>query len=90
MSDIDAVILGDTQGRRGGGEGAGATFVEGRIQSVGPNGAMFTIPSWDNGHHVFGPAPHVHSSTTPPPNALCLVIFMGTGIDHPWILGWWS
>ena len=31
--------------------------VEGRVHDVGPAGLRFTVPDWDGGTHVFGPAP---------------------------------
>lgn len=80
-------------------------FVEGKIKSITSDGAMFTVPDWDGGTHVFGPAPwpvsrvepaavadlglHDHDGTKPPAGSRCLVVFVGTGVDRPWILGWW-
>lgn len=99
MTGVEDVILGRSNGgvsRRG-----DSTIVEGRIQSATASGATFTVPSWDKGRHVFGPAPwpmsrveptegHDHIETTPPKGARCLVVFVGTGVSNPWILGWWS
>jgi len=75
-------------------------IVEGLIKSVTADGAYFTVPTWDNGKHVFGPAPwpksavevtsaHDHEATTPPAGSRCLVVFAGTGIESPWVIGWW-
>lgn len=94
------------------------TFVEGVVYDVTAEGMRFTVPSWDNGKHVFGPAPwpvtrmepsaHVHSvtldtgsvetsSTThshgesvPNRGARALVLFLGGGIENPWVVGWWA
>ena len=95
------------------------TFVEGLIADLSSSGARFTVPSWDGGKHVFGPAPwpmsriepeqlhmhpvshttgggpaqpvpHDHVETKPARGARCLVVFVGNGIENPWILGWWS
>lgn len=80
------------------------THVEGKVHDVGPKGMRFTVPDWDGGKHVFGPAPwpmsrvqpasdgdpeHDHAETAPARGARCLVLFIGGGIDRPWVLGWW-
>ena len=80
-------------------------FAEGVVKKVTPDGAVFTIPDWDDGKHLFGPAPwpmsrvepadvggtlHDHTATEPPAGSRCLVLFVGAGVDRPWILGWWS
>ncbi len=74
------------------------TFVEGVVFDVAPAGMRFTIPEWDNGRHVFGPAPWPasrvepadhHAEATPRRGARALVLFLGEGIERPWILGWW-
>jgi len=93
------------------------TFVEGVILDVTSGGARFTVPDWDGGRHVFGPAPwpvsrveptdhshsvshsmgggpaetvtHDHAETRPARGARCLVVFVGEGIERPWILGVW-
>lgn len=77
--------------------------VEGRVNTVTPQGVKFTIPDFDGGKHVFGPAPytlaavdpaagpdvHDHAGTAPPVGSRCLVVFVGLGIDRPWVLAWW-
>lgn len=82
-------------------------FVEGRVRSTTPEGAMFVVPNWDGGKHLFGPAPwpksrvepkdlggelgsHDHAATEPPVGSRCVVVFVGAGVDRPWILGWWD
>lgn len=76
------------------------SFVEGLCRSVDSGGMYFTIPSWDSGMHVFGPAPwpmsrielasgHDHPETVPQNGARVLVLFLGGGVDRPWVLGWW-
>ncbi len=76
------------------------TFVEGSLFDVTPDGARFTVPSWDGGKHVFGPAPwplsrveptgaHDHEASVPPRGARVLVLFLGAGVERPWVLGWW-
>lgn len=76
------------------------THVEGKVHAVTAKGMTFTVPAWDGGKHVFGPAPwpmsrvevassHDHAETVPARGARCLVLFIGGGIDRPWILGWW-
>lgn len=79
--------------------------VEGEVYDVTPAGMRFTIKSWDGGKHVFGPAPwpmsrveaasdggplHDHAETVPAPGARCLVLFLGGGVDRPWVLGVWG
>lgn len=102
MSKMEKVILG-AQARQSGDEDVDQ-FAEGIIKAVKPEGATFTIPDWDNGKHVFGPAPwprslakpivggdgHTHETSEPPVGSRCLVLFVGAGVDRPWILGWWS
>lgn len=41
------------------------------------------------GGGVTAPTSHDHKETVPPPGARCLVIFVGTGIERPWVVGWW-
>lgn len=81
-------------------------FAEGRLLDVSSAGARFTVPEWDGGKHVFGPAPwplsrvepavvgvdgaHDHEATVPPRGARVLVLFLGAGVERPWILGWWA
>lgn len=77
---------------------------EGRVLSVANDGMRFTIPTWDSGRHVFGPAPwpatvvvehtsaddtHTHEVVQPKPGDRCLVVFVGIGIKNPWVIGWW-
>ncbi|MCA1781992.1 MAG: hypothetical protein ABR616_05780 [Dermatophilaceae bacterium] len=118
-------------------------FVEGRVKNVTSAGVTFTVPDWDKGKHVFGPAPlagaavptgahihdpdpdpkitlplgdghthlggpigevefdtetsgshthgveHRHLVPIPRPGYRCLVLLLGSGVDRPWIVGWW-
>lgn len=32
---------------------------------------------------------HDHAGTTPPVGAKCLVIWAGSGVGRPWVIGWW-
>lgn len=93
-------------------------LAEGRVEAVTARGMTFTIPGWDGGRHVFGPAPwpvgrvqpaehshpvtapdgststagattHTHASTVPTRGARCLVMFLGSGVENPWVIGWW-
>lgn len=80
-------------------QGSG-TFVEAEVFDVVPAGMRFTIPDWDGGKHVFGPAPwpmsrvetaqlHDHSETVPAKGSRVLVLFLGDGVDRPWVIGVW-
>lgn len=79
--------------------------VEGVIRDVTAAGCRFTIPDYDGGRHVFGPAPwsmsrveptggHDHPETGPPTGARCLVVFVPPTPDHPglrpWVVAWWT
>lgn len=75
-------------------------FVEGSIVAVTAAGMTFRVKDWDGGKHVFGPAPwpmsrvesasgHDHLETTPSAGARCLVLFLGSGIGNPWVIGVW-
>lgn len=33
---------------------------------------------------------HTHEITDPPVGARCVVVFIGTGVSNPWVLGWWA
>jgi hypothetical protein len=77
------------------------SFVEGECHSVTAEGMYFTIDGWDEGKYVFGPAPwptsrvdlgpdaHDHSETVPTAGDRVLVLFLGGGVERPWVLGWW-
>lgn len=76
------------------------TMVEARVHDVSSTGMRFTIPSWDGGKHVFGPAPwpmsrvqpydtHDHAETVPTAGSRALVLFLGDGISNPWVIGVW-
>lgn len=102
MSAQDAigVILGvDTRPR---GNDAGGRIVEGIVKSVSSRGVIFVVPDFDKGIFEYGPAPytralvepggsesHVHSPSIPGTGHRCLVLFVGTGIDRPWVVSWW-
>lgn len=76
------------------------SYVEGQVFDVTPAGMRFTVKDWDDGKHAFGPAPwpmsrvevasqHDHAETVPTRGTRCLVLFLGGGIDRPWIIGVW-
>lgn len=94
------------------------SVAEGRVEEITSRGMTFTIPGWDGGRHVFGPAPwpasrvqpadhghsvtlsdgssttaastqHDHAETIPTRGARCLVMFLGSGVESPWVIGWW-
>lgn len=94
-----SVLLGGQP--RAGSAHPGFSVVEGRVHAVTAAGVIFTVPDFDGGKHRFGPAPwprslvdvaaaHDHEGTAPTINARCLVIFVGTGVDTPWVVGWWD
>lgn len=85
-------------------------MAEGRVLDITAAGMRFTVPDWDGGKHVFGPAPwpmsrvepvdhthplggssasHDHPETVPARGARALVLFLGEGIERPWVLNWW-
>lgn len=66
------------------------SIVEAQVHDVTAAGMRFTIRDWDNGKHVFGPAPWPMTQTIPTKGARALVVFVGGGIDRPWVLGWWA
>lgn len=47
--------------------------------------AKWTRPGVEPG----GTDVHDHTGTTPQPGQDCLVVFVGPGIQRPWVLGWW-
>lgn len=76
---------------------------EGIITKHAPDGGvLFKIPAYSNTIE-FGPAKwirsrvepaagpdmHDHVETLPPVGAVCLVIFVGPGVQRPWVVGWW-
>lgn len=76
------------------------TFVEGSVVAATPNGVTFRVKNWDDGRHLFGPAPwplsrvesaggHDHVETPPLAGWRCLVLFLGEGISNPWVIGVW-
>lgn len=76
------------------------TFVEGSVVSITAAGLTFRVKEWDGGKHVFGPAPwpmsrvesasaHDHAETKPSAGDRCLVLFLGSGISNPWVIGVW-
>lgn len=103
MSGLEDVVLGRQSGRSS--EEESDTFAEGRVKAVFDDGVVFTIEDWDDGSHEFGPAPwarptvqptasgdhgdHTHAVEGPVPGDRCLVLFVGSGVDTPWVLGWW-
>jgi hypothetical protein len=83
------------------------SHVEGEVYDVSPAGMRFTVPAWDGGKYLFGPAPwpqsqvdptndegdgavtHDHAGAAPAQGARCLVLFIGSGVDRPWVVGVW-
>lgn len=76
------------------------SYVEAQVHDVTPAGLRFTVKDWDQGKHVFGPAPwpmsrvepaslHDHPETVPTKGMRALVLFLGDGIDRPWVIGVW-
>lgn len=100
MPDIDA-LAGERRRKRDHRQMTGPQ--EGRVVDVGPAGIRFTIGDLDQHRTVFGPAPwnehdtgpasagaaHVHTARQPVAGDRCLAVFVGNGIDRPWILAWW-
>lgn len=66
-----------------------ASFVEAECHSVGSDGIYFTVNSWDGDRHLFGPAPWTVTTPAPVKGDRVLVLFLGAGVDRPWVLGWW-
>lgn len=46
-------------------------------------------PAGAHNHGGGGVDDHDHEWTDPPVGARCLVVFVGAGIDRPWLVGWW-
>lgn len=101
------------------------SVVEGVVRAVTAEGLTFTVPTWDDGKFVFGPAPwpmsriepdhspavlagptavgdhgmhdhgphvhanHDHGETKPVKGDRCLVVFVGGGVENPWVVAWW-
>lgn len=40
-------------------------------------------------HGGGGEDTHGHTPTEPAAGALCLVVFVGPGVERPWLLAWW-
>lgn len=58
-------------------------FVEGKCRNTTVDGVYFTVPSWDEGRHVFGPAPWASDIA---PGDKVLVAFPSEGIDDTWVV----
>jgi hypothetical protein len=46
----------------------------------------------DHGSHDHGPHTHDdhdHHETKPVAGDRCLVVFLGGGVEAPWVIGWW-
>jgi hypothetical protein len=65
-------------------------IMEGVVYSVGAGGIKFTVPTWDNGTYLYGPAPYppyaVGIHAAPVKGDRCLVMFPN---GEPWVIGWW-
>ena len=66
-----------------------SSFVEAEYSRMDSNGLYFTVKSWDGGKHVFGPAPWTVTTPAPVSGDRVLVLFLGAGVERPWVLGWW-
>lgn len=65
-------------------------ITEGLVHEVVTDGLTFTVPDFDDGTYLFGPAPFPQALTfTPAAGDRCLVVFAGAGIDKPWVVGVW-
>jgi hypothetical protein len=63
---------------------------EGIVKSVDPaTGVMFIVPDFDDGVYAFGPAPYPLADPAPAAGDRCLVVWVGQGVDNPWIIGSW-
>jgi hypothetical protein len=63
---------------------------EGRIISVDEDAAtaVFVIKDFDDETHRLGPAPFGRTDTPPQVGDKCLAVFVGLGIDRPWLIAW--
>lgn len=122
MGALERVILGTSEEPE---PDTSARVVEGVVRSVNADGLKFTVPDWDDGKYVFGPAPwpksrtepnhspgvmagatavgdhgahdhgphvhadHDHVETVPSKGDRCLVVFVGDGIENPWVVQTW-
>lgn len=89
-SSLDRLILGRRSQVRD--ADTEATFIEGLVRDVTDAGMTFTVPVWDNGQFIFGPAPWPFwHNPTDDPNAgdHCLVLFLSGTHGRAWVLGWW-
>lgn len=86
MSNFEAFR--ETMSAKGSAEGVRDSFVEGEYHSVNASGLFFTVSSWDDGKHVFGPAPW-RGGVAPTAGSRVLVVFVGVGVGSPWVLGLW-
>jgi hypothetical protein len=64
-----------------------ATVMEAVAVSADAEGAMFTLPDWDN--LAFGPAPGPFPGAVIQAGDRLLVIFIGGDTSSSWIVGWW-
>jgi hypothetical protein len=75
---LESVLLGVRPNVRP--DPGGATFTEGEVDHVDADGMYFTIPSWDKGKFLFGPAPWPMSRVEP--TGLIVTVGTGTEPDH--------
>ena len=66
------------------------TFAEGQVVATSAAGMTFTVRDWDDGAHVFGPAPWPKVGSPPAAGARCLVLFLGADVSRPWVIGVWA
>lgn len=66
--------------------------VQGLVKQIVAEGIMFTIPDYDGGEHMFGPAKWNHAggaaAMPPVPDVECVVVFIGPGLERPWVTAW--
>lgn len=82
MGAIEDVIMGVRQQTS---PEAESPFSEGVIRTIEDDGVTFTMPAWDEGRHVFGPAPYPLDMLVMAGDR-CLVVFTENG---PWVIGVW-
>jgi len=63
------------------------TAMQGTIQDVYDTTATFVLDDYGKDHR-FGPAPFSDNGSFPQSGDICLVVFSGSGVDKPWIVGW--
>jgi hypothetical protein len=60
-----------------------------KVVSATATDLTFTIPDFDD-QVTFGPAPYPHQASVPPVGTTCVVGFVGTGVDAPYVLAFYG